>query len=268
MKKQKYLLVYILIFLLIGSMITVILNLNGISPFGPSENPIKDGEELLINLLDNNSAIPSNNVSPILVVEEKQNRAKLVKSCLSGKDCIPSIDKPKFTNVLEADSYLVEGDMVVGLDRSGEFRAYPLKILNWHEIVNDMVAKEPVVVTFCPFSYSVNVFSRLVEEDSYEFGVSGYLFENNLVIYDRGTGSLWSQLTGEAITGSKIGMKLIKLDSSIISWGVWKKNHPDTKVLSTDTGYIRDYELFPYDDKDTFENKLIKAEEKSAEILN
>ena len=177
----------------------------------------------------------------------KINLNDLEQGC-PGQDCIPSIDNPKFESRNEANKWLRDDDLVFGLDYKGEKRAYSQRILNWHEIVNDTIAGDPVLITFCPLCGSALVFERRVNGKTSEFGVSGKLINNNLVMYDRNEENLWQQVTGEAVVGAaaKRGEKLKKIRFSASSWSEWKKNHPDTKVLSRDTGYIRDYDLYPY----------------------
>lgn len=206
---------------------------------------------------ENESDVIDENMSGEMMELEKQNKARLSKGCAVGKDCIPSIDKPKFISAAQAESdFLNDEDWVIGLARNGVVRAYPISILNWHEIVNDKVGDEYIAISFCPLCYTGNAFERVVDGEPSEFGVSGYLINSNLVMYDRKTDSLWEQLTGEAIVGPKIGTKLKKITVSSLPWSDWKAQYPDTMVLSTDTGFERDYELFPYGDynssKDVF----------------
>ncbi len=192
---------------------------------------------------------------------EKENLRRLSQGCLTGKDCIQSIDNPKFVSALEAERDFLSGeDWVIGLYRNDEARAYPLKILNWHEIVNDKIGEEYIAVSFCPLCFTGNAFERIIEGEPSEFGVSGYLLNSNLVMYDRATDSLWEQLTGEALSGPQIGNKLKKITVSTLPWSDWKLQHPESKVLSTDTGFSRDYQLFPYGDYNTSERVLFSLE--------
>lgn len=187
-----------------------------------------------------------------LKILEAQNMERLSQGCLGGRDCIPSIDHPQFVPaaVAEAD-FLHDDDWVIGLFLNDEARAYPLKILTWHEIVNDQVGDEYIAVSFCPLCFTGDAFERIVDGEPAEFGVSGYLVNSNLVMYDRTTESLWQQLTGEAIAGPQIGSRLKKITVSTLPWEDWKEQHPATQVLSTDTGFTRDYQLFPYGDYNT-----------------
>jgi hypothetical protein len=159
---------------------------------------------------------------------------ELVQGC-PGMDCIPSIDDPKYVNAEEA--YWLEGeDRIIGLEIGKESRAYPLSILSRHEIVNDRISGEPVAITYCPLCRSGMAYSREVNDEVLEFGVSGKLHEANLVMYDRQSESYWSQISGEAIVGEKVPQELELIFSSITTWEEWRSGHPETEVLSKDTG--------------------------------
>jgi hypothetical protein len=132
------------------------------------------------------------------------------------------------------------------LEINGDARAYPLFILVWHEIVNDRVGDVPVAVTYCPLCYTNQVFERIIDRTEVEFGTSGKLYNSNLLMYDRLTESYWSQALGIAVTGELTGMQLKTVPFDVITWGDWKKLHPDTLVLTTDTGYLRSYATDPY----------------------
>lgn len=162
------------------------------------------------------------------------------------KDGIPSIDSPKFVTVKEARKYLSDGELVAGIKIGDDARAYPLMILVWHEIVNDVVGGKPVAITFCPLCYSVIAFERILDGEPVEFGVSGLLYNSNLVMYDRKTESLWSQMLGMAIAGHKAGERLKFIPIDVMKFSDWVRLNPNTKVLSTDTGYPRPYGRDPY----------------------
>jgi Protein of unknown function (DUF3179) len=164
------------------------------------------------------------------------------------QDGIPSIDNPKFVSTAEADQFLEDADQVVGLNINGDIRAYPLQILVWHEIVNDIVGDTPVAVTYCPLCFTNQVFNRTVNGQTVEFGTSGKLYNSNLVMYDRTSNSLWSQALGQAIVGKNAGIKLDRVPFDVAFWKEWKQLNPDTKVLSRDTGSTRPYGADPYGD--------------------
>lgn len=191
--------------------------------------------------------------------EEKKAANPLYLKLRSGgppKDGIPSIDNPKFTSVQDANTWLKDDDFVLGFNYKNEVRAYPLRIMNWHEIVNDTVAGDAVLITYCPLCFSGIAFLREIDGQAVEFGTSGKLINSNLVMYDRATDSLWTQLGGEAIIGKNLGKKLTQLPLDTVTWAEWKKAHPDTAVLSQDTGFSRDYDSNPYEgyevSRDTF----------------
>lgn len=163
-------------------------------------------------------------------------------------DGIPSIDNPKFLSVVDAGKFLKDSDLVIGLSLNGETRAYPLLILVWHEIVNDKVGGVPVAVTYCPLCFTTQVFNRTLSGQVVQFGTSGKLYNNNLVMYDRLSGSLWSQGLGEGIVGTRAGESLKRIPFDLAYWKDWKQLYPNSMVLSTDTGFTRPYGVDPYGD--------------------
>ncbi len=163
-----------------------------------------------------------------------------------GKDGIPSIDDPQFESAAAADAWLSSDTLVVALVYKGQVRAYPLPILEWHEIVNDVVAGDPLLVTYCPLCSCAAVYRRMLDGAAVQFGTSGMLYNSNLVMYDRSTQSYWSQIDGLAIEGPLTGEQLESVDVDVVFWGDWKAEHPDTQVLSRDTGFDRDYGHDPY----------------------
>ena len=177
----------------------------------------------------------------------KISEEELLQGC-PRKDCIPSIDNPQFESGQSADQWLNPEDTVFGLNDQGTIRAYPERILNWHEIVNDQINDKPVAITFCPLCGSALAFDRIVDGITTEFGVSGKLHNSDLVMYDRYEGNLWQQITGEAIVGpaARRGESLKKLPLTVTTWEQWYAEYPETEVLSQDTGFSRDYDLYPY----------------------
>jgi Protein of unknown function (DUF3179) len=168
-------------------------------------------------------------------------------------DSIPSIDEPKFVDPGEASRWLADREPVVSLELGGVARAYPAQILTWHEIVNDVVAGRPVAVTYCPLCNSAVAFSREVDGRTLEFGVSGKLYKSALVMYDRQTDSLWLHFEGRAIQGPLTGARLQVIPVQLLSFGAWRKEHPDGLVLSRNTGHFAAYGENPYDLYDTRE---------------
>jgi len=174
-----------------------------------------------------------------------------------GKDGIPAIVQPKFISAEEADqSLLKKKDRVLGIVHKGQSRAYPIKILNWHEIVNDRIGGDSRVVTYCPLCGTGMVFDTHVSGRKLTFGVSGLLYQSDMLLYDHQTESLWSQIKSEAVTGSMTGARLRLLPSTHTNWESWKARHPDTLVLSEDTGYRRNYDQDPYEGYETSERLM------------
>ena len=162
------------------------------------------------------------------------------------RDGIPPIDDPKFTTFEDADTWLGGQEPVIALEINGDARAYPLQILTWHEIVNDVVGGVPVAATFCPLCNSAIVFDRRLGGVVYDFGTSGKLRKSDLIMWDRQTESWWQQFTGEAIVGELTGKGLTFVPASIISFNDFKEANPEGQVLSRDTGFTRDYGRNPY----------------------
>jgi len=162
-----------------------------------------------------------------------------------ARDGIPAIDRPKFASARDAD-FLEPDDRVLGLARGGVAKAYPIAIMNWHEIVNDRLGGERVAVTYCPLCGTGVAFAAQSKGRDLRFGVSGLLYNSDVLLYDRETESLWSQIRKQAITGPMKGEKLTALPLTHSTWRAWKQAHPETRVLSTDTGFRRDYGRDPY----------------------
>jgi len=184
-----------------------------------------------------------------------------IKSGGPPKDGIPSIDKPNFVAASEAN-FVSDNDIVIGLQINGETKAYPLFILVWHEIVNDIVGDVPVAVTYCPLCFTNQVFERTINGEITEFGTSGKLYNSNLVMYDRNTDSQWSQAIGMAITGELTSHVLKRVPFDVAKWSDWKTLYPETLVLTTNTGHIRAYGSDPYGDYYTDPQIIFPVENK------
>lgn len=168
---------------------------------------------------------------------------------LSGgppKDGIPSIDKPAFVSAASASAWLKDEEPVISLTVGGISRAYPLQILMWHEIVNDVIGGQPIAVTFCPLCNASIVFDRLVDGRLLDFGTTGRLRMSDMVMYDRQTQSWWQQFTGKGIIGDLNGVVLKQLPSHIVSFADFKKHNRNGEVLSRETGVQRNYGENPY----------------------
>jgi hypothetical protein len=167
---------------------------------------------------------------------------------LSGgppRDGIPSIDNPRFISAQAAD-FLRPDDQVLSISIGAETRAYPLRILVWHEIVNDAVGGQPILVTYCPLCGTAMVFNRKFDGRTLTFGVSGLLYQSDVLMYDRQTESLWSQLAMRSVSGAFANTLLEWLASEQMTWSEWQQKFPNGKVLSTQTGHVRDYDQMPY----------------------
>ena len=168
---------------------------------------------------------------------------------LSGgppRDGIPPIDSPKFVGPEGASPWLDDQEPVLAFQVNGDARAYPLQILTWHEIVNDVVGGVPVAVTFCPLCNAAIVFESTLDGVVHDFGTSGKLRNSDLIMWDRQTETWWQQFTGEGIVGELAGKKLTMLPASIISFSDFRTANPQGKVLSRDTGFSRSYGNNPY----------------------
>ena len=179
------------------------------------------------------------------------------RDILSGgppKDGIPAIDHPLFISVEEADEYLQDLEPVIFLQIGEDARAYPLQVLTWHEIVNDVVDGRPIAITFCPLCNTAIAFDGTFDGQDLDFGTTGRLHFSNLIMYDRQTETWWQQATGEGIAGEYAGEQLTFLPASIIGWAEFKENFPAGKVLSRETGFSRDYGRNPYAGYDNINN--------------
>jgi hypothetical protein len=175
------------------------------------------------------------------------------------KDGIPAILNPKFESASEA-SWLKSTDLVTGVEIEGVFKAYPLRILVWHEVVNDKVGNKPIMVSYCPLCGSTLIFDREVDSEELTFGISGLLYQSDVLFYDHQNLSLWSQLEMKAISGPKVGTEMEVLPSVLATWSEWKKKHPNTLVLSKDTGFSRDYDNMPYGGYESSTNLMFPVE--------
>ena len=182
---------------------------------------------------------------------------------LSGgppKDGIPAIDKPVFRPVAEITD-LADTEPVVGLRIENTYRAYPLRILIWHEIVNDTVAGVPVAVTFCPLCNAAIVFDRRLDGQVLDFGTTGKLRNSDLVMYDRQTESWWQQFLGQGIVGAMTGKMLKMLPARLESWDAFKRRAPAGQVLVPNNPGFRPYGGNPYAGYDSLPRPFLYAGE-------
>lgn len=165
-------------------------------------------------------------------------------------DCIPAINNPRFASALEiAKKFALDDDDIVMLvDYNGVHKAYPLKIMQGHEIVNDSFLDKRLTVSYCPLCASAVAFIPQVAGEMVEFGVSGLLHNSDLVMYDRKTKSLWGQITGRAIMGPQTGQQLERVYVAQLRWAQAKANFPAVKVLLPPPGSRQDYQRNYYAD--------------------
>lgn len=179
-----------------------------------------------------------------------------------GKDGIPSIDSPQFVGV----STFEHPDSVQAIVlKDGEtVKVYPYNILNWHEIVNDTVAGVPVAVTFCPLCGSAIVYDRRVDGEVLTFGVSGFLLESNMIMFDRENEALWQQSTGRVLAGRDLSIELKLAPFQLMTMGEVKKTYPNALVLSENTGHRRAYDRNPYSGYETSEDYIFSPSKEDA----
>jgi len=188
-------------------------------------------------------------------LEQTQVPLTEIRSGGVPRDGIPPIDGPKTVPVEKAD--LRPKEPVIQLEIGEDARAYPLRVLMWHEIANDVVDGRPVAVTYCPLCNAAVVFDRRVGERTLDFGTSGMLRKSDLVMYDRQTESLWQQFIGQAIVGEFAGSTLDVVPSRIVSWAEFSSSHPDGRVLVPNNPSARPYGRNPYEGYDQAERPFL-----------
>lgn len=162
-----------------------------------------------------------------------------------GKDGIPSIDNPKFINVSAVET-IQEEDLVIGFKNGDEIRAYPHDILDQHEIVNDEIGSAKIALNYCPLTGTAMAWNRVLNGKTTTFGVSGLLFNTNLMPYDRESDSYWSQMLTASVKGDLIDQQAELKQIVEMPWSEWKKLYPNSKVMSRETGFSRSYDFYPY----------------------
>jgi hypothetical protein len=158
-------------------------------------------------------------------------------------DGIPALDNPAMLTADDA-GYLEPGDAVFGLTVNGESRAYPLRIVDWHEMANDVIGGVPVSLAYCTLCGAAIAYDgRGPDGVTYTFGSSGFLYRSNKLMYDRQTRTLWNHLTGEPVLGelAATDLRLNLLPVVLTTWEDWRTDHPDTLVVDVNTGFNRDY---------------------------
>lgn len=165
----------------------------------------------------------------------------LFNTCASGKDCMKAIDHPKFESISNANNWLKNNDIVLGVNYDGIQKAYPLRIVKSYLIVNDVFNSTPIVTTYCESCNVGTSFISIYKDTPLSFGVSGLGYDLDQLMYDKGTNSLWSQTSGMALSGeySKKHIKLKMVSITTTSWGKWKDKYPNTVVLSNNINPIQ-----------------------------
>lgn len=175
-----------------------------------------------------------------------------------ARDGLEVLDDPSMLTVAEVDAaaekrrgkVLVSTDRVIGVVVGGEARAYPLRLMRWHEVVNDTIAGEPVLVSYSPLADSVVVARRSLDGETLAFGLSGLLVDSIPLLYDRhdatSAASLWHQLSGRAVAGPLAGRSLRLLAADLAPWSEWRRRHPETLVLAPSPNATRRYRRDPY----------------------
>ena len=173
-----------------------------------------------------------------------------------GKDGIPALEHPDFVDPGNA-TYLEPDDLVLGYKVGNLIRAYPHAILDWHEIVNDDVGSERIAVTYCPLTGTGITWDRTVNGTVTTFGVSGLLYNSNLIPYDRSTESNWSQIRQECVNGTLIENTPDQKHTVETTWATWQAMYPNTTVIGEETGHSRSYGSYPYSDYRTNQASLL-----------
>ena len=163
----------------------------------------------------------------------------------TGRDGIPSIDAPKFDQVSKVNPAF-DDQLVIGYEHKGEIHGYPLPILDWHEVVNDEIVDLNIAITYCPLTGTSIGWDRKLGSSITTFGVSGLLYNSNLMPYDRSSNSLWSQQNLMCVNGTRRGT--IPKSYSLIetTLATWRKSFPNSKIMNANTGFDRQYSFYPY----------------------
>ncbi len=173
-----------------------------------------------------------------------------------GRDGIPALENPNLVGVSEVN-FLNDSDLVIGVKNGATVRAYPHVILDWHEIINDNLEDLSVAITYCPLTGTGIGWDRIINGSETTFGVSGLLYNTNLIPFDRATRSNWSQILNESVNGSLIGEKINLIGVIETDWKTWKTMFPESSVVSTSTGFSRTYGTSPYGDYNTNNSRFL-----------
>jgi len=239
--------------------IAVVIAVVGLFVFYKSDRPLNQASvdketkrvEDALKESNKNVDVPSALSRSALVVDYSKSSVPLdqVLSGGPGKDGIQAISNPSFVRL--SDSDVSDDVQVMVVEYDGETKLYPYSVLVWHEIVNDKVGGKDLAITFCPLCGSAIVFEREIDGEVVDFGVSGFLYESNLLMYSReDSESLWSQSLGEAVVGARSGTELVHFPTQVMAFSQAKERFSDATIMSTNTGFSRDYITGPYGDYD------------------
>jgi len=175
-----------------------------------------------------------------------------------GRDDIPSLVRPDVGSPGQTPAGLLDSDRVIGVVVNGAARAYPFPVMWRHEVVNDTLGGQPVLVSYCPLTGTGIAFDPRVDGQTREFGVSGVLYRSNLMMFDRESESLWTQMLLGSQCGVERGKGLDRLHALETTLEHWKRLHPNTTVVTTNTGFNRDYTTYPYGDYRDVTNEQVE----------
>jgi hypothetical protein len=220
----------------------------GCAPAAQQAAPANEGDTPAADATDADESPPFFWELPADQLDDVEHSVPLSDIISGGPppDGIPPIDEPAYETIAQADEWLEDREPVMVVRRDGAARAYPLRLLTYHEIVNDTLGGAPLLVTYCPLCNSGLAFDPVVDGRTLDFGTSGRLLYSNLVMYDRATHSLWQQFTGEGIVGEYTGAELERIPAAIVAWEDYKAADADGDVLSRETGHARPYGTNPY----------------------
>jgi len=197
--------------------------------------PISEGETAVSpptpTIIPTATTQPTPTTNPLAPASRRLQMGEL--QLAADEDAIPAIfaDDSIFVDASTGDGEWADDEFVVGVEINGDARAYPIRLMSQHELVNDNIGGQPVLISWCPLCFSAIVYDRLLEREM-TFGVSGFLYFDNLVMYDHQTNTLWSQLLGQGIKGAMRHEQLQAFPSIITTWAEWKQQHPDTRIIS------------------------------------
>jgi len=217
----------------------------GVAYYGWQQNNVRGGGPVVGNFRGG-FAMAGQSGGSHFNLDDLQISKEKIRSGGPPKDGIPSLTDPQMLPVSEAD-FLSDQDRVVAVVASGQARAYPVRILSYHECVNDTIADQPIAGIYCPLCDSFSVVDRTLDGKTFEFGISGLLANSNVLLYDRTDQALWSQVRLTAVSGPHAGKSLRHLDGwSIEPFAQFKADHPDGQVMSINTSHRRNYARDPY----------------------